>query len=97
MEAAKSISLLQAKTGIPMELICDSRIDGNFEGWDEGRIYTLLNGTSWEQDESIIKKAHAYCPRARVWRDGARRYLEVEGMGETIRVIPAGSSLPEAT
>ena len=73
-----------------MELICESRIDGEFEGWDEGRIHVLLNGTKWEQEEYRVINRTAFNPRAKVWRDGARRYLEVEGMNEKVRVIPAG-------
>ena len=69
-----------------METIIESRIDGRFEGWKTGRVYKLANGQIWKQAQSKSRSCTRTRPKAKIWRDGARNYLEVEGMKEMVRV-----------
>jgi len=32
-----------------MELKCESRINGEFNGWDGDAVFELENGTKWQQ------------------------------------------------
>ena len=67
-------------------LITDSRIDGDFEGWDGDRVFELPNGQKWQQVRYRYRYRYRYSPRARVYNKGGRYYLEVEGMDEAIEV-----------
>ncbi len=69
-----------------MELRYDSRISGEFNGWDGDAVFELDNGTTWQQALYKYKYRYKYRPRAKVWRDGGRYFLEVEGMDERIEV-----------
>lgn len=69
-----------------MRVIYDSRIEGEFEGWDGDRIYELTNGTRWQQVRYKYRYKYKYRPRAKIIEQNGGKYLEVEGMDESIRV-----------
>jgi hypothetical protein len=69
-----------------MQLITQSRIEGEFEGFDGDRIYTLDNGQQWQQAHYKYRYVYKYRPVARIWNDGGKYTLDVEGMGEIIQV-----------
>jgi len=64
----------------------ESRIDGEFSGWTGSGVYPLVNGQYWKQASYKYKYKYKYRPKARIWRDGSRYYLESEGMDSMIRV-----------
>jgi hypothetical protein len=69
-----------------MEKVSESRIDGSFNGWTGRGAYALVNGQVWKQVGYKYSYRYAYRPKAIVWRDGGKNYLEVEGMSEIIEV-----------
>ena len=69
-----------------MELKHDSRIKAEFTGWSGDTVFELSNGTRWRQARYRYRYRYRYRPRARIWRDGGRYYLEVDGMAEKIQV-----------
>lgn len=69
-----------------MRVVYDSKIDDDFEGWDEDNIYELANGTRWQQVRFKFIYKYRYRPRARILEEGGRYFLEVDGMPETIEV-----------
>jgi hypothetical protein len=73
-----------------MNLFAESVMAGDFRGWRSENIYALENGQKWQQvrDEDML--THLYRPRVKVWWNGARYFLEVEGMNEMIEVRPVG-------
>jgi len=69
-----------------MELIAESKIDDEFDGWDDDNYYCLANGQVWQQSRYKYHYHYAYRPDARVFRDGASYFLEVKGMNEMVEV-----------
>ncbi|MHC0462939.1 hypothetical protein [Kosakonia cowanii] len=72
-----------------MKLIKKSNLADEFEGWDEGKIYELDDGTKWKSASYTYSYSYSYRPKATMYSDGTRYYLEVEGMGVPVEVIPA--------
>jgi hypothetical protein len=63
-----------------MHKYIDSYIIGDFEGWDGDTVYELDDGSRWELTTYNYVYVFRYRPRAIVWREGVRYFLEVEGM-----------------
>ena len=65
-----------------MEKHKDSYITGDFEGWDGDKIQELDDGSKWELVPSSYSYSYSYRPRAIIWRDGGRYFLEVQNMND---------------
>ncbi|MFT6909502.1 MAG: hypothetical protein ACJAS1_006223 [Oleiphilaceae bacterium] len=63
-----------------MQKCKDSYIYAEFEGWDVDFIYELDDGSKWELTSNTYSIYYSYRPKAIVWRDGGRYYLEVANM-----------------
>jgi len=63
-----------------------SRIDGEFEGFDEDVLFRLTDGTFWLQDEYRYWYYYAYCPEVEICVDGGRFHLRVVGTTESVAV-----------
>lgn len=67
--------------------VIESRIDGNFEGWEGDTIFRLTNGQIWEQVSYDYKYHYAYMPEVTIVRTKNNRYkMMVEGMSKSIYV-----------
>ena len=66
--------------------VIESRIDGTFEGWDGETIFKLMNGQIWQQAEYSYMYHYAYSPDVTIYESGGSYVMEVEGVGDTIRV-----------
>lgn len=69
-----------------MEKIYESRIIDEFEGWDGDKTYELDNGSIWKLASYKYQYRYKYRPKAAIYRNNGSYYLEVEGMGEALRV-----------
>lgn len=69
-----------------MALKYESRIVGKFKGWDGDNVYELDNGTKWQQVRYKYRYRYKYRPKAKIWKDGSKYMLEVEGMKEMVQV-----------
>lgn len=69
-----------------MELKYDTRINGEFKGWHGDAVFELANGTKWKQAKYKYKYKYKYRPKAKIWKDAGRHYLEVDCMSERIQV-----------
>lgn len=58
----------------------DTCIADEFEGWDGDTIYELDDGSRWELASYTYSYSYSYRPKAIIWKDGGRFYLEVAGM-----------------
>jgi hypothetical protein len=74
-------------------VVAESVINDNFHGWDGDNYYELANGQVWQQVHYEYSYHYAYRPRARILQDGARYYLEVEGMSDAIEVRRVSGTL----
>jgi hypothetical protein len=59
--------------------IVQSRIDGEFKGWEGGTIYRLRNGQIWEQGNSHYHYHYAYSPEVLVYPSDGGFKMHVKG------------------
>jgi hypothetical protein len=71
-----------------MQKYRETHISDEFEGWDGDAIYELDDGTKWKLSSYQYRYVYKYRPKAILWRDGSRYFLEVEGMGDKVQVFP---------
>jgi len=64
-----------------------SRIEGEFNGYDDGAIFELANGQVWQQKRYRYKYKYSYRPEVRIYRDGGKYMMEVAVMDEPIEVV----------
>lgn len=69
-----------------MSVLYDSRIEDEFNGWDENQVFELANVMKFIQDEYKYRYRYKYRPNAKIYRENGRLYIEVEGMNERVRV-----------
>jgi len=69
-----------------MRIVTNTRIDGEFSGWNGDNFYTLATGEVWQQARYKYEYHYAYRPSAKIWFDGHSYFLEVEGMSEKVEV-----------
>jgi hypothetical protein len=67
-----------------VEEYVSSRIDGEFPGFEQGRLFKLLNGQIWEQIDSRYRYVYRHGPEVTVFTagDGSIR-MQVEQVEET--------------
>jgi hypothetical protein len=66
--------------------VVESRIDGEFQGWDGETIFRLQNGQIWQQSTYAYKYSYKYSPKVVIYRSGAGYRMQVEGVDGTIGV-----------
>ena len=66
--------------------VIESRIDGDFEGFDEDNIYKLENGQIWIQTEYKYHYHYSYMPEVTIFDRGGRYYMKVEGVSGVVEV-----------
>ena len=69
-----------------MDLYRQSKIKGDFNGWDDQMLFALDNGDIWEQARYRYRYKYSYRPNVKIFRDGGKYLLEVDGMDEMIEV-----------
>ena len=76
-----------AKSPLTSEVI-ESRIDGDFEGWEGDTIFKLMNGQVWQQMDGRYKYTYKYGPKVIIFRSGPAYKMQVDGVEGTIAVRP---------
>ena len=79
-------------SGNSAEAVCvvDSRIDGEFKGWEGETVFRLQNGEIWQQASSGYRFNYAYSPRVLIYQSGDGFRMKVEGIDEDIAVRRSG-------
>lgn len=71
----------------PTEDVIDTRIDGEFSGFDGETILRLANGQIWVQTEYYYHYRYAYGPRVTIYRTQAGTFkARVEGVDRAVGV-----------
>jgi hypothetical protein len=70
----------------PQPTAVESRIDGDFEGWEGETIVKLTNGQIWQQDSPHIEIHIAVSPKVVVYRSGGVYKMHIEGTREPVEV-----------
>lgn len=68
------------------QLIRESQIDGDFEGFDDGMVFPLMDGTYWYQTAYKYNYYYSYCPMVRIYQNGLTTILTVDGMDDYVEV-----------
>lgn len=66
--------------------VIESRIDGDFEGWDGDTIFKLENDQIWQQSSYAYTYHYAYRPKVLIYNSSGTYKLKVDGVGSTINV-----------
>jgi hypothetical protein len=79
-------------SGNSTETFCvvDSRIDGEFKGWEGETTFRLQNGEVWQQAASGHKYTYVYSPKVLIYQSGSEFRMKVEGIDEEIAVRRGG-------
>jgi hypothetical protein len=67
--------------------LIESKIDGEFQGWDGHSCYKLLNGQMWEQTEYKYEYKYAFMPQAYIYQGLSGLVMWVEGTHAKVRRI----------
>ncbi|MEW6238380.1 MAG: hypothetical protein AB1656_23595 [Candidatus Omnitrophota bacterium] len=66
--------------------VIESKIDGDFEGWEGETIVKLMNGQIWQQSEYYYHYHYAFMPDVLIYKSGARWKMKVEGVDRAVGV-----------
>ena len=64
----------------------ESRISGEFEGWDGETVFKLINGQVWQQASYAYYYHYAYMPKVTIYKVGARYKMQVDGVSGSVYV-----------
>ena len=59
--------------------VIQSRIDGEFKGWEGDTIYKLMNGQIWQQSSYHYHYHYAYSPEVIIYESGGSYKMKVDG------------------
>ncbi len=66
--------------------VIESRIDGEFSGWNGETIFKLQNGQIWQQSSHAYKYVYKYSPEVVIYRSGSAYKMRVDGVEGEIQV-----------
>jgi hypothetical protein len=66
--------------------VIESRIDGDFEGWEGETIFKLMNGQIWQQVDYSYYYHYAFMPRVTIYKSSSGYIMEVDGTDRKVRV-----------
>jgi hypothetical protein len=66
--------------------VIESRIEGEFNGWDHDAIFVLLNGQVWKQVAHTLSITLKLRPKVWIVKDGIHWVMKVDGMMRSVRV-----------
>jgi len=68
-------------------VISQSRIDGEFEGFNDSNLFPLVNGQYWKQSRYQYWYHYAYRPRVTIYEYQNRHYFTVDSRDRLVEVI----------
>lgn len=71
--------------------VVETRIDGEFNGWDGETIFNMMNGQIWKQSNYAYQYHYAYMPDVLIYEFNGSWVMKVEGVDETINVTQLNS------
>jgi len=72
--------------------VIETRIDGEFEGWEGETIFKMRNGQIWQQSSYAYMYHYAYSPEVIIYKTSSGYEMKVDGVKETINVVQINSS-----
>ena len=68
------------------ELIKNAQIDDDFEGFDDGMLFKLTDGSYWLQDEYKYWYHYAFRPLVNILHASGKYYLQVDSKEKTVAI-----------
>lgn len=65
----------------------ESRIDGEFEGFEGETIFKLVNGQVWQQSEYWYHYHYSYMPKVIIYKSSYGYKIKVDGIEKSIGVV----------
>ena len=84
--AGFAVTLLSSSAVAGTPDVIESRIDGEFEGWEGETIFKLMNGQIWQQTSYAYHYHYAYMPEVLIYKTAGGYKMKVEGVDVTIYV-----------
>jgi hypothetical protein len=80
--------LIEPLPATKLQDVIESKIDGDFRGWDGATTFKLLNGDTWIQDEiKTLFNNSIFRPTVIIYRDSDGTFkMKVDGVDETVQV-----------
>ena len=66
--------------------IIKSQINGEFEGFNHGNVYELMNGQAWVQIEQKYYYYYSLCPEVTIFENNGYYYMEVNEIHQAVAV-----------
>lgn len=71
-------------------IVVDGQLKGSFQGFrNRDTVFEFYGGRSWRQAEYKYLYYYAYMPCAKVVQESGGYMLYVEGLNESVQVLPA--------
>jgi len=67
--------------------VIESRIDGEFKGWEGESVYKLVNGQKWQQSSYKYHYKYSYMPQVIIYHAGSGYKMLVAGTTANVRKI----------
>jgi hypothetical protein len=67
--------------------LVQTRIDGEFKGWDGETVFVLQNGQVWRQATYSYHYHYAYSPKVTIVRGDEGWVMQVEGVERSLKVV----------
>lgn len=81
----ESVSEQQPRT-LDTPNVVESRIDGDFSGWEGETVFRLTNGQVWQQVQFAYRYHYAFMPKVMIVRTDAGYRMTVDGVSGSILV-----------
>ena len=66
--------------------IIESKIDGDFNGWDGETIFKLMNGQIWQQSKYAYHYKYKFMPKVIIYKTESGYKMKVDGDSKTVDV-----------
>ncbi|MBO1223794.1 MAG: hypothetical protein JYX80_05160 [Candidatus Scalindua sediminis] len=67
--------------------VIESKINGEFKGWEGETTYELLNGQVWQQSSYKYEYKYAYMPEVLIYNPGGGHIMQVAGTSASVRRV----------
>jgi hypothetical protein len=85
-EATKSARAAAAASAIASSGVIETKVDGEFQGWEGETVVKLMNGQIWQQSEYYYRYHYAYMPNALIYKAGSGHKMKVDGIDKAVGV-----------
>lgn len=85
--SAQTLKGSRQETGVGASpSVIETKIDGDFEGWEGETIVKLMNGQIWQQTEYHYHYHYAFMPKVLLFKSGTGYKMKVDGVEKAVGV-----------